>query len=214
MNTKERIQRALKAERGLRLSAAEVQGLASVLGVGFPARKPRRRKSPSRESASGNVRWMIRSDMKAVLAIDAASMREPWDDERYKRMLRQRNRIGMVIEQPIHGRRKDEIVGAMVYSLHMKHIVLDRMFVKRSCQLQSFGRQMMAKLQGKLERGRRTHLRATVHDSDLDALLFLQAVGFSSTASIDGQIELRFYVGDDARPFGQTSNGASRSRKG
>jgi len=213
LKTKEKIERALKAERGLRLSAAEVQGLASALGLGFPAKKPRRRTSPSRKAASGNVRWMIRRDMREVLALDAETMGEPWDKSRYTEVLRTRNRIGMVIEQPTKGRRQDVVVGAMVYSLHMRHIELERMFVKRSCRLQSLGRQLIAKLQGKLDCHRRTHLRVTVDESDLDTLLFLQAVGFSSVSPGDGRIEMRFYVGDDARPFGNGSGGVSRARR-
>ena len=72
---------------------------------------------------------------------------------------------------------------------------------------------MIAKLRSKLGHDRRTHLRVTVDEADLNTLLFLQAVGFSSVSSADGQIELRHYVGDDPRPFGQTSDSASKSRE-
>lgn len=156
---------------------------------------------------------MIRRDIREVLSIDAEATNEPWDKARYTEALKTRSRIGMVIEQPTKGRGRNVVVGTMVYSLHMRHIELERIVVKCSCRLQSLGRQMIAKLQGKLDGHRRTHLRVTVNESDLDTLLFLQAVGFSSVSSGDGRIEMRFYVGDDSRPFGKGSDGISRTHR-
>lgn len=147
MTLRNRIQKALKQERGIRLSAAEVQGIASALHIDFPVTRPRiarrSKPSPSKTPIEGHVRWMIHRDLKDVVASDAAATCAPWSKEDYKSRLSQRNAIAMVIELPSTGRGKPVVVGAMVYQLHKQHVELERIIIKPEVQLRSFGRQAM-----------------------------------------------------------------------
>ncbi|MDA8746115.1 ribosomal-protein-alanine N-acetyltransferase RimI, partial [Rubripirellula amarantea] len=56
-----------------------------------------------------HIRWMIRRDMPAVLAIENKSFEFSWTEEDFIRCLRQRNCIGMVAEE------NDQVVGFMIY---------------------------------------------------------------------------------------------------
>ncbi len=92
-----------------------------------------------------HIRWMIRRDMPEVLAIEHASFEFPWCEEEFLRVLRQRNCIGMVAE---HGER---VVGFMIYELHKSKLqILELRRVPRVSVARGVGRQMVAKLVGKL----------------------------------------------------------------
>ncbi|QDT05221.1 ribosomal-protein-alanine N-acetyltransferase [Rubripirellula lacrimiformis] len=205
MTLRNRIQQALKQERGIRLSAAEVQGIASALRIDFPVTRPRiaRRSKPSstKTPIEGHVRWMIHQDLKDVLAIDVAATCSPWCKEDYQSRLSQRNVVAMVIELPRAGRRKPVVVGSMVYQLHKQHVELERIFIEPEYQLRSFGRQLISELRSRLTRERRTRIKVTVEESNLRLLLFFQAVGFSAVESSGGRIVMEHWWNDAPSPF-------------
>ena len=91
-----------------------------------------------------HIRWMIRRDMPEVLAIEHASFEYPWCEEEFLRVLRQRNCIGMVAE---YGER---IVGFMIYELHRNKIHVLDFATHPEFRRRGVGRQMIAKLVGKL----------------------------------------------------------------
>ena len=91
-----------------------------------------------------HVRWMIRRDMPEVLAIEGQSFEFPWAEDDFLRQLRQRNCIGMVAD---HG---DEVVGFMIYELHKTRLHVLNFAVAPEHRRRGIGRQMMAKLMGKL----------------------------------------------------------------
>ena len=205
MTLRNRIQKALKQERGIRLSAAEVQGIASALHIDFPVTRPmiarRSKPSPSKTPIDGHVRWMIHRDLKDVVAIDVAATCAPWSKDDYKSRLSQRNTVAMVIELPRVGRRKPVIVGSMVYQLHKQHVELERIIIKPEVQLRSFGRQLISELRSRLTRERRTRIKVTVEESNPRLLLFLQAVGFSAVESSGNRIVMEHWWNDDPGPF-------------
>ena len=205
MTLRNRIQQALKQERGIRLSAAEVQGIASALHIDFPVTRPRilrrSKPSPSKTPIDGHVRWMIHRDLKDVVAIDVAATGAPWSKDDYKSRLSQRNTVAMVIELPRVGRRKPVVVGSMVYQLHKQHVELERIFIKPEYQLCSFGRQLISELRSRLSRERRTRIKVTVEESNLRLLLFSQAVGFSAFESSGGRVVMEHWWNDAPSPF-------------
>ena len=69
------------------------------------------------------VRWMIRRDLPAVLAIERTAV-APWSEDDFLRCLRQRHCIGFVAE------RGDEILGFMVYTLRPSHLQLENFAVR------------------------------------------------------------------------------------
>jgi ribosomal-protein-alanine N-acetyltransferase len=122
-----------------------------------------------------HIRWMIRRDMPEVLAIEHASFEYPWCEEEFLRVLRQRNCIGMVAE---HGER---IVGFMIYELHRSKIHLLDFATHSDFRRRGVGRQMIAKLVGKLSSQRRNRIALQVRETNLPAQLFYRVVGFRAT---------------------------------
>jgi ribosomal-protein-alanine N-acetyltransferase len=125
-----------------------------------------------RSQACVHIRWMIRRDMPAVLAIEEASFEFPWTEEDFIRCLRQRNCIGMVAE------RNDEVVGFMIYELHKNRLHLLNFSVDPDSRRSSIGRSMITKLISKLSSDRRNRIMLEVRETNLDAQLFFRSLGF------------------------------------
>ena len=136
-----------------------------------------------------HIRWMIRRDMPEVLAIEHASFEYPWCEEEFLRVLRQRNCIGMVAE---YGER---VVGFMIYELHKNKLHVLDFAVHPDFRRQGVGRQMVAKLVGKLSSHRRTRIALSVRETNLSAQLFYRIQGFRAL-----EVVREFYqdTGEDA----------------
>lgn len=125
------------------------------------------------------IRWQIRRDMAEVLDIENDSFDVPWREEDFLTCLRQRNCIGMVAELDVRG--KYRVVGYMLYELHRKRFELLNFAVRPEYRRQSVGRQLIAKLQGKLDLQRRNEIVLAVRETNLAAQLFFQKCGFVAT---------------------------------
>ncbi|MEW4569294.1 GNAT family N-acetyltransferase [Tautonia sp. JC769] len=123
-----------------------------------------------------NIRWMIRRDLPDVLAIEQASDPAPWCEEEFLRVLRQRNCIGMVAEAD------DRVLGFMIYTLHKSHLQVSKFAVTPEARRRGVGRQMMAKLVGKLGERRHRILINVPLSERCDGPMFLKAMGFIATA--------------------------------
>ena len=121
------------------------------------------------------IRWMIGHDMAKVLGIEAECFRHPWTVADFLRCLRQRNCIGMVADY------ENQIVGFMIYELHKNRIHVLDFAVAKDHRRRGVGRQMVAKLVAKLSSNRRTRIVLDVPEKNLDAQLFLRALGFRAT---------------------------------
>jgi ribosomal-protein-alanine N-acetyltransferase len=132
---------------------------------------------------------MIRRDMPEVLAIEHSSQDAPWCEEEFLRVLRQRNCIGMVAE---HGER---VVGFMIYELHKSRLQVLNFAVHPEVRRQGVGRQMVAKLLGKLSSHRRTRINLMVRESALGSQLFYRSQGFKATEVVREMFE---DTGEDA----------------
>jgi ribosomal-protein-alanine N-acetyltransferase len=131
---------------------------------------------------------MIRRDMPAVLAIEKSCFDYPWDENDFVRCLRQRNCIGMVAEA------SEIIVGFFVYELQEHKLHLLNMAVQEDCRYRSIGSQMVKKLISKLSNDRRSRIICEVRETNLDAQLFFQRLGFRATAILP-----QFYLTCDCR---------------
>lgn len=119
-----------------------------------------------------HIRWMIRRDMPEVLAIEHASYEFPWCEEEFFRVLRQRNCIGMVAECG------ERVVGFMIYELHKSRLQVLNLAVAPESRRMGVGRQMVAKLVGKLSSHRRTRISLQIRETNLPAQLYLRALDF------------------------------------
>lgn len=136
-----------------------------------------------------DLRWMLRRDLVEVLAIEHASFAFPWGEEDFIRFLRQRNCIGMVAGY------KDHVVGMYVYMYHRDCIELLNFAVQPEFRHRGVGRQMIAKLVGKLSPERRNHIVLCVRETNLPGQLFFRAVGFRAAMVLRGHFQ---DTGEDA----------------
>lgn len=131
------------------------------------------------EAIETRVRWMIRVDMPAVLAIESQSFPEPWTEEEFISLLRKRNMIGMVIED-----HKYHILGYMIYGLEKDRLILENIAVRQDVRFCGLGRKMIEKLISKLMPDRRRQIKVMVADSNIHAHLFFRRLGFRCTKMI------------------------------
>lgn len=118
------------------------------------------------------IRWMIRRDMPEVLAIDAAGYNEPWLEEDFLRVLRQRNVIAMIAE---HG---TAVIGFMVYEVHGRRFEMLRFAVHPDWRRQGVGAKMVVKIASKMTKNRRQWIMADISERSLEAQLFARDMGF------------------------------------
>ena len=120
------------------------------------------------------VRWMIRSDTRDVLDIDADRYgADAMNEKELVYLLQQRNAIGMVIEDEDSA----EIVGYMIYMLEKKSLRLVRIAVKY--QREGIGRKLIERLKTKVRNdAKRGRLVWVVPEYNLSAQLFARSMGF------------------------------------
>ena len=119
-----------------------------------------------------HVRWMIRRDMPEVLAIEHAGFEFPWCEEEFLRVLRQRNCIGMVAELG------ERVVGFMIYELHKNKLFVLDFAVHPEFRRMGIGRQLIARLIGKLSSHRRTKIVLQTRETNLAAQFFYRSQNF------------------------------------
>lgn len=119
-----------------------------------------------------HIRWMIRRDMVDVLRTEQDSFEYSWTEEDFLKCLRQRNCIGMVAEHD------ERVVGFMIYELHKNKLHVLNFAVHPEHRRNGIGRQMVAKLVGKLSSHRRTRISLMVRETNLVAQLFFKSVEF------------------------------------
>ncbi len=134
-----------------------------------------------------HIRWMIRRDMEEVLAIEALSHEQPWAEEEFLRVLRQRNCIGNIVE---HGKR---VLGFMVYELRTRKLHLLNFAVHPAWRRRGIGSELVGKLASKMCSHRHRMATLDVRETNLGAQLFFQSKGFVATG-----IRHNFYEHEDA----------------
>src|SRR5438105_9913634 len=123
-----------------------------------------------------HIRWMIRRDMPAVLAIEQECFEFPWCEEDFVRCLRQRNCIGMVAEA------SERVVGFMIYELHKHRLHVLNFAVHEQFRRRAVGSQMAKKLITKLSHDRRSRVMLEVRETNLSAQLFFRTLGFRAVS--------------------------------
>jgi [ribosomal protein S18]-alanine N-acetyltransferase len=129
-----------------------------------------------RKNDGPHIQWMIRQNMKDVLAIEKESFEFYWSEEDFIRCLRQRSCIGMVVEA------NDEICGFMVYELHKNRLHILNFAVAEKYRRNGYGSAMIEKLIGKLTYQRRSRIMLEVRESNLQAQLFWKSQGFRAVS--------------------------------
>lgn len=124
------------------------------------------------------IRWLISRDLPDVLKLEEESFDVPWNEDDFKLNLKQRNVIGMVLEE------EGVIQGYMIYALEKKFLQLLNLGVGKEYRRQGVGTQLIERLQDKLSQERRTKISAHVRESNLEGLNFFKACGFKAVSVI------------------------------
>lgn len=116
------------------------------------------------------IRWMIKRDLDDVVAIERQSFTHPMTKNEIKDILKERNSIGMVVEDEA-----GVVLGWMCYKLDhdqlwLEHIVVHPLYVRHG-----IGSAMIDKLKSKLSPSRMSVLVVRVDDDNLAAHLFFAA---------------------------------------
>jgi ribosomal-protein-alanine N-acetyltransferase len=136
--------------------------------------------SPTTAALRVHLRWLVRDDMADALAIERASFAAPWGEEAILGRLRRVNSIAMVALA------EGRVVAYMLYELHPRSLRLLRLAAFPGWRRLGVGRQMVARLLGKLAPSGRRRLVADVPEEWLEAQLWLKACGLRATAILKG----------------------------
>jgi ribosomal-protein-alanine N-acetyltransferase len=131
------------------------------------------------ERARVHTRYMLRRDLTEAVEIERAGAHEPWCDAEFCSRLKAPHCIGIVAE---HGGR---VVGFMVYEVERTHYRLLKLAVAPDFRRRGAGRQLVARLVGRLG-GRRNRIVADVRETNLGGQLVLKALGLRAEAVIRG----------------------------
>ncbi len=142
--------------------------------IPFSSDRPRPIQRPvaNRRNDSTHLRWMVLRDIPEVSAIEKACFEFSWTEEEFLKCLKQRNCVGMVAE------RNDVIIGFMIYEMSKNRINLLNLGIQPALRGQNVGRQLIQKLAGKLTGERRNRITCEIRERNLNAQLFLRALGF------------------------------------
>ncbi len=121
-----------------------------------------------------SMRWIIRADLPAVLAIKQACFDDAWPEDEFLSWLRCRNVIGQVVEFG------DTICGFVIYELHPTFLKIVNIAVDPMMQGRGLGAEMIDKLTSKLTE-KRSSVQVLVRERNLDAQLFFRSMGFLAT---------------------------------
>jgi ribosomal-protein-alanine N-acetyltransferase len=137
-----------------------------------------------------NIRWMIRKDLKYILEIENNSFEFSWTEQDFITQLRQRNSVGMIIEND-----DCTILGYMIYDLHKTKLDIINFAVSQNHRRQDLGSMMIDKLKSKLFLGFRTELTVQIRESNISGLMFFHSHNFRATSIEKSPYEV---CGDDA----------------
>lgn len=126
-----------------------------------------------------HIRYIIRRDLPAIMAIETRSYVNPWTEDEFVTQLRQRNTIGMCVEIANNG--YDVVAGYVIYELHKNRLHILNMAVEPGIRRWGVGRFMILKLSSKLAVQGRNRVEALVRETNLPAQLFFKAMGFRAT---------------------------------
>lgn len=123
------------------------------------------------------IRWMVRTDLREVLAIEEACEVSPWTLKQISRQLSIKNCIGIVAELD-----DGYTMGFAVYSLEKLRIDILRLSVVPDDRGFGVGSALVDYLERKLIPQSRTNLNACLRETNLGGQLFLRSKGFKAVA--------------------------------
>lgn len=133
-----------------------------------------------------DIRWLIRRDLPAIIAIEAVVSNDPWVEDDFLTVLRMRTCIGQVAE--LDG----VVVGFLIYRLHGDAFEIMNLAVDPRFHRRGIGRELMRTMVRKLSLQRRRTIDLMTRESNLRFQLFLRSLGFRATG-----VARRFFMDTD-----------------
>lgn len=134
-----------------------------------------------------HIRWMVHRDFPQVLEIEQASFESPWTECMLRAILKERNTIGIVVDE------EGEILGYAIYEVD-DVLFIKTLAVRADKRRHGIGRQIIRNFVRKLPSGRRDCLEMLIRERNLAGQLFLRACGFQA-------VETRHFEDYDAYLF-------------
>lgn len=119
------------------------------------------------------IRWAIKRDIPALLAIEEASFDTPWNAAEFTKAITNASVVCKV------GEINEQVVGFIVYELHKKKFHVASFAVAPDHRKQGVGRQLMQHLISMLNE-ERTRITMEVREKNLAAQKFCKAIGFKA----------------------------------
>jgi len=118
------------------------------------------------------LRWMIKRDLREVVAIDEISFMLPWSEQYFRERLKFDKALGMVA---VAG---GKVVGYMVFECWPEHLGLIKISVHPDYRHQGIGTELIKRLKWKLAIHSRKKIITVASSVDLVAINFFTALGF------------------------------------
>ena len=118
------------------------------------------------------LRWMIKRDLREVVAIDEISFMLPWSEQYFRERLKFDKALGMVA---VAG---GKVVGYMVFECWQEHLGLIKISVHPDYRNQGIGTELIKRLKCKLAIHSRKKIITVASSVDLVAINFFTALGF------------------------------------
>lgn len=121
-----------------------------------------------------NIRWFeFKKDLEKIIAIDAKSFEEYWDQSEFSERLKEKSVICLIAEK------ENETIGFLVYELFLKRLSLMRIGVLPKFRRNGIGSKLLNELKNKLTKNRGL-ISAEVRETNLPVQLFLSSQGYKA----------------------------------
>lgn len=136
-----------------------------------------------RDGSKLRIRWMGTSDWPRILEIERESFLDPWTQDDFAGVLRNRNGVGRVA---VVGRAPAPIAAFVIYEFNRARTRVLNLAVAEAWRRRGIGRELVGTLVADLVRYRRSRITLEVRETNLPAQLFFRAMGFRAVSVLRG----------------------------
>lgn len=138
-------------------------------------------RSESKEMLNNlQIRWVLRSDLPSILAMEAKSTKYPFEEDDIAALLSQETCGNFLIEDTSTEERK--VLGAIAYLLEGTSVEIIRLWVDiEGAEGRAVGKALLDKLVAKVHNTRFEVIFTTLRETEVHTQKLFQSLGFSAT---------------------------------
>jgi len=125
-------------------------------------------------------RLVLRSDLHGIAEVEQTCFSSPWTSEDFAKCLDRKHCNGLVIEVD------NKIIAFLIYEVRRRSIQLINLGVRPDVRRKGLGSKLIKKLISYMVDSDCSKLRVEMRETNLDAQLFLNSLGFKATAVVRG----------------------------